>query len=67
MLKKTSTKVALSLIPLIAVIKILSLFPTFIETYYSNGLYLFISKALRLSFGWLPFSLGDVFYTLEKI
>ena len=64
MLKKTSTKVALSLIPLIAVIKILSLFPTFIENYYSNGLYLFISKALRLSFGWLPFSLGDVFYTL---
>ncbi len=67
MLKKTSTKIALSLLPLIAIIKLLSRFPTFIETYYSNGIYLFISKALRFSFGWLPFSIGDIFYVLSLI
>ena len=34
--------------------------PEFIETYYSNGIYRYISKFLRIVFGWLPFSTGDL-------
>ncbi|WP_435414875.1 DUF3810 domain-containing protein [Polaribacter aestuariivivens] len=35
--------------------------PVFIETYYSNGIYPYISSFLRILFGWIPFSFGDVF------
>ncbi len=47
-----------------AFIKIIAQYPVFIEKYYSNGLYLYISKFLRIIFGWLPFSVGDILYTL---
>lgn len=56
-----------------AFIQILAQYPSFIETYYSNGLYLFISNLLRIVFGWLPFSFGDliyafaIFYILKSI
>jgi hypothetical protein len=33
---------------------------SFIERYYSNGIYPIISSFLRIIFGWLPFSFGDV-------
>lgn len=42
-------------------------FPEFVEQFYSNGLYGFISKAMRYTFGWLPFSGGDVLYTLAGL
>ena len=42
-------------------------FPEFIEQFYSNGLYVLISKLMRYAFGWLPFSIGDIFYTLAGI
>ena len=45
----------------IVFVQIVSQYPTFIEQYYSNGLYPFTSKLLRILFGWLPFSIGDVF------
>jgi hypothetical protein len=45
-------------------LKILSLFPFFIENYYSSGLYFFISSFLRTITGIIPFSVGDIFYTL---
>lgn len=32
----------------------------FIEEYYSNGIYPYISRFLRLIFGWLPISIGDL-------
>jgi hypothetical protein len=44
--------------------KILSFFPEFIEKYYSNGLYPYISRFSRSLLGWIPFSLGDVLYGL---
>lgn len=55
------------LLPLLLVIqiiglKILSFFPAFIENYYSNGLYLYISKFSRTFLGWIPFSFGDILY-----
>lgn len=43
-------------------LKILSYFPDFIETFYSNGLYLYISKFSRIVFGFVPFSIGDLLY-----
>jgi len=52
------------LIVLAAGIKILSLFPDAVETYYSTGVYPVIARVQRLLFGWLPFSAGDVFYGL---
>ncbi|TCK68761.1 uncharacterized protein DUF3810 [Winogradskyella wandonensis] len=48
-------------------INLLKLFPEFVETYYSNGLYVFLSKLMRYSFGWISFSVGDVFYTIAVI
>ncbi len=38
--------------------------PEFIETYYSNGIYLYLSKFLRIVLGWLPFSVGDLLMIL---
>ena len=51
----------------IVLISILKNYPEFIERFYSNGLYVFLSKLMRYVFGWLPFSMGDVLYTLASI
>lgn len=67
MLKKKKILIAFSIIPQYIVIKLISNYPNFIETYYSNGLYQLVSKALRYAFGWLPFSVGDLFYTIAGI
>lgn len=32
----------------------------FIERFYSNGIYPYISSFLRIIFGWIPFSVGDI-------
>ena len=34
--------------------------PHWIEHYYSNGIYLYISSFFRVIFGWIPFSIGDI-------
>jgi hypothetical protein len=54
------------LIPLliVAVIKIFSFFPEAVEKYYSTGIYPVISRVLRILFGWIPFSMGDILYTV---
>jgi hypothetical protein len=51
----------------VAGIKIISFFPTFVEKYYSTGLYPVIGKILRIIFGWIPFSIGDIFYAVVGI
>ncbi|WP_400080350.1 DUF3810 domain-containing protein [Winogradskyella sp. R77965] len=51
----------------ILLISILKNYPEFVEQFYSNGIYTFLSKLMRYVFGWLPFSVGDVFYTLAGI
>lgn len=43
-------------------LKLLAFFPEFVETYYSNGLYPYISGILRTLLGWIPFSVGDILY-----
>lgn len=67
MLKKNKTIIALSIIPQYLIIKLLSNYPDFVEQFYSNGLYPFISKFLRYSLGWMPFSFGDLVYTFGSI
>lgn len=63
------TKLILSLLlPLqILGLQLLKRFPEFVETYYSLGLYPLITKASRFLFGWIPFSVGDIFYLLIAI
>ena len=48
-------------------LKLLTHYPQIVETYYSNLLYRFISKLFRLVFGWLPFSVGDLIYSMALI
>ena len=43
-------------------VKLFSLHSALVEKYYATGFYLIISHILRLLFGWLPFSIGDVLY-----
>ncbi len=45
-------------------IKMVSYSSRFIEHYYANGFYIFISNSLRILFGWLPFSIGDLLYAV---
>jgi hypothetical protein len=67
MLKDKKTILALSIIPQYFVIKWVSLYPEFIEHYYSNGFYQFISKLFRYTLGWIPFSFGDLVYTFAVL
>ncbi|MDT0622736.1 DUF3810 domain-containing protein [Croceitalea vernalis] len=55
---------AISIVPQIIFVKWFGSYPDLVEKYYSEGLYPFISKFLRILFGWIPFSIGDLFYTL---
>lgn len=56
--------IALSIIPQIILVKWLGQYPKFIEYYYSLGIYPLLSKIFRTAFGWIPFSVGDIIYTL---
>lgn len=60
--KNTAKILTILLIMQWAMIQILAQYPEFIEKYYSNGLYTYISKVLRFFTGWIPFSIGDLFY-----
>lgn len=51
----------------ILLLNLLSRFPYFVETYYSNGIYPYISKTERFLLGWVPFSVGDFFYAFLVI
>ncbi|GGD23446.1 DUF3810 domain-containing protein [Hyunsoonleella pacifica] len=64
MLKKKKLWLALGLIPQIVLVKWLLNYPEFIERYYSEGLYQWLSKLFRFVLGWLPFSFGDLVYGL---
>jgi hypothetical protein len=51
----------------IVFLKVLAYFPEFVEKWYSNGLYVYISKINRTLFGKIPFSIGDVLYTIAIV
>ena len=61
---KIKNLVALLLLPQIFLVKWLGQYPEFIETYYSKGIYPYISGFWRSIIGWIPFSVGDILYTL---
>ena len=46
----------------ILILQIIPFFPEFVERFYSNGLYGFISKISRATLGKIPFSVGDIIY-----
>ncbi len=48
------------LIAAILLLEILMFFPGWVETIYSTGIYPWWSKFLRVLFGWIPFSIGDI-------
>ncbi|UWX56005.1 DUF3810 domain-containing protein [Maribacter litopenaei] len=58
------TVIAVSLFPQIILVKWLGQNTDFIESYYSMGLYPYISGFFRWLFGWIPFSVGDLLYFL---
>src|SRR5690606_2307312 len=43
-------------------LRLLTYFPETVERYYSLGLYPLLSKIFRHVVGWIPSSVGDVFY-----
>lgn len=45
----------------------LRFFPAAVESLYSTGMYPYISKAMRFGLGWLPFSFGDLVYSIAII
>jgi hypothetical protein len=55
------------LIVLTICIKWVSFYPVWVEKNYSQGLYPVLSKIQRILFGWIPFSVGDIFYGFLNI
>ena len=41
--------------------------PAWVENYYTYGFYPVVSKVQRFLFGWIPFSVGDLFYAAVLI
>ena len=50
------------LIVLVILIKWLALYPETVERYYTYGFYPVIARVQRFLLGWIPFSIGDLFY-----
>jgi hypothetical protein len=67
MQRRTTLIVALLLPVQIILLQLLKFFPEFVEKYYSLGFYPILSKASRYLFGWVPFSVGDIFYLLIAV
>ncbi|WP_431122235.1 DUF3810 domain-containing protein [Flagellimonas flava] len=59
---KAKTLIALALPLQIILVKWIGSYPNLVERYYSEGIYPPISRFLRLLFGWIPFSFGDLLY-----
>jgi len=51
----------------IVFLKVIAFFPEVIEQFYSNGLYVYISKISRTILGSIPFSAGDIIYGIAII
>ena len=48
-------------------LKIIAFFPEFVEEFYSNGLFVIISKISRVTLGKISFSVGDIIYGIVII
>ena len=60
-------RLLISLFTLSVLIKFFSLNAAWVERYYTFGIYPFIAAALRILFGWIPFSIGDLLYLAASI
>ena len=58
--KKRNIYLTIFLVIQILFINFIGNYPSFIEQYYSNGIYPYISGFLRILLGWIPFSFGDL-------
>ncbi len=56
--------IALAILPQILFVKWFGNHPEWVEQYYSKGLYPEISGLFRWAFGWIPFSIGELVYSL---
>lgn len=65
--KKKGWKKWLITLLIVAAIKVLSLFPVLIETWYSTALYKWISILIRAITGFIPFSIGDILYIIAGL
>jgi hypothetical protein len=63
----TKRKAWLTVLAVVLLVKFFSLFPAAVEKYYSNGVYPLITRSMRWLLGWLPFSVGDILYTVAGI
>ncbi|SNR33123.1 Protein of unknown function [Lutibacter agarilyticus] len=61
--EKTTKILTILLVMQWAFVQIIAQYPSFVEKYYANGLYVYISNLLRFVLGWVPFSIGDFIYT----
>src|SRR5215204_3858555 len=52
----------LILLSLAILVKLFSLNESWVERYYTYGIYPFLSRLLRMLLGWIPFSVGDLLY-----
>jgi len=57
---KLRTFLVLFLFVQLVSIQLLAAFPMFIEKYYSNGMYPYVSQFWRSLLGWIPLSVGDL-------
>lgn len=64
MIKKGKIIFALSLLPQYFFIKVMKQYPELMEIYYSEGVFPVISKLLNTVFKWIPFSAGDLLYSV---
>ena len=48
----------------ILILKSIALFPEFVEKFYSNKVYLYLSNFSRIVLGKIPFSVGDLIYSV---
>lgn len=62
--KRTLLLLSLALPLQMVIVRIIASYPTIVENWYSNGVYPIISKVSRYALGWLPFSFGDVMYSV---
>ncbi len=62
-LKKLAISIGILVLVSVA-IKIISTFSRWVEGYYSTGIYVYISTFLRAITRWVPFSVGDVLYSV---
>ena len=65
--KNNGLKKILLLAATAVIIKVFSLFPSLVEQFYSSGIYPFIAISLRWLTGWLPFSFGDLLYSVAIV